>query len=134
MVARQAVDTVTPVPVSGRRYRRKEKYTRQTMRRAALYGSAAIAALLAYTVPFALASKEGYEQNKIRAEIQELSQRNEELQTQLASLKNPRMLDAYAVKQGMIPRDKPRFVSLPDAPKAAPKRSLFARLASLSFR
>ncbi|MBW3625116.1 MAG: hypothetical protein KY468_17095 [Armatimonadetes bacterium] len=131
MVAREAV---VPVPVTGRRYRRREKYTERTMRRAMLFGTAAITALLAYTIPYATAAREGYQQNKIRTQIQELSRDNEVLQTELASLKNPQIIEAYAAQNGMVMREKAQFVTLPQTTQAAPQPSLLARLSAFSFR
>ena len=132
MVAR---DPVTPVPVTGRRYRRREKYTKRTMRRALLFGAAAMTGLLAYTIPYAMAAKEGYEQNKITQQIQQVVRDNEVLQTELASLKNPQRVGAYVAQAGMVMRDQAQFVRLAKPAKAAPKQSLFARLtSSISLR
>ena len=131
MVAREAV---APVPVTGRRYRRQEKYTHQTMRRAILIGGLSAAAVLAYTIPFAGVAREGYAQNKIRIQIQEISRENEVLQTEMTSLKNPKLIEAYADKTGMVMRDKAQFVNLPLPAKAAPsQKTLFARLSSFSL-
>lgn len=103
------------------------------MRRALLFGGVAVAGLLAYTVPHAMAAKEGYEQNKIRLQIQELSSENEVLQTELDRLKNPQIIASFAQQQGMAMRQKARFVTLTEQAKAAPEPSLFARLAAFSF-
>ena len=133
MVARDPVD---PIAVSGRRQRR-DKITRRTLNRAFLLGSLAVAGLLAYTVPHALAAKEGYEQNKIRHQIQEIARENEVLQAELMSLKNPQVIEAYAQQQGMALRDKARFVTLKMPKKAAappPKPTLMSRMASFGFR
>jgi hypothetical protein len=132
MVARE---TVTPVPVTGRRIRRREKYTYRTMRRALLWGGLFAAFLLAYTIPFAGAAQEGYHQNQIKLQIQQLNRDNEYLNTVAARLRNPQRVEAYAVKSGMVMRQGALFVTLKPEKTAAPApKPLLARLASLSLR
>ena len=128
MVAKEAV---APVPVTGRRARRREKYTRRTMQRAMVAGGIAGFAVLAYTVPFARSAREGYAQDRIKIELQDLARDNETLHTQLANLKNPARVEAFASQSGMVMRQSAQFITIPwDAP-AKPKASTFlARLAT----
>ena len=137
MVAREAAnsgslvtrDTVAPVPVTGRRYRRRERYTRRTMSRALVASAFGVAAVLAYTIPYAMAAQEGYAQNETKIELQQLNRDNEDLRTELARLRNPDRIAAYAVHSGMVMRQSAQFITLRDEGRAAPPRkSLLARL------
>ena len=132
MVARKPV---TPVSVTGRRYGRREKYTRRTLRRASIAGAVGIVAVLAYTIPFAGATQEGYAQNQLKRELQAISRENEFLRTEVERLKNPQQVEAYAKKTGMEMRQGARFVTLkPERKKVAPPKPLLARLSFFSFR
>ena len=132
MVAREVI---TPVPVTGRRRPRREKYTQKTVRRALLSGGCCAVAVLAYTLPFAGVTQEGYQQHRKKIELQTLARENECLRAEVALLKNPQRVEVYAQAHGMVMRDQARFITLALPKKAPqPRRSLLARWSPFAIR
>jgi hypothetical protein len=103
------------------------------MRRALFFYGIGIAAVLAYTYPVAMATQEGYVQDRLHVRLEAASRANEALRTEVARLRNPDRVAAYAVQSGMMMRQGAEFVSLPPEKKAAPQKSLLARITSFRF-
>jgi hypothetical protein len=132
MVARE---TVTPIPVTGRRFRRRDRFTRKSVFRALCVGTVVLGVVLARTVPIALSAKEGYRQISIKRQLIDINRENEALQEEVARLKSPDRVDAYAQKNGMVKRQGAQFIALKPEKAAPPApKPFFMRLASISFR
>ncbi len=132
MVAKP-IETPVAVPVTGQRRARKEKYTRSTLKRALILGGIVAVGVVIRMVPYVGLINEGYRQIKTRQDIRQLSRDNELLRTELAQLRNPQRLTAWAENAGMVSRQSVEFYSLPPAPhKPQRPRSLLARLSPFS--